>query len=169
MKFSTSSLFNGTPGLQNTWEMFCHSSPQACDIKDIKTKQYAIVSWPFAESVGLTREAMIGLTAQDIRAHQAHLNTTLNNKWLQNIQALDQKVITLKKACQLPYEIYLDYTGVIRISTLVKSPLFNIQRKIIGIISYAHNITDQYDLWYLWSLYCKYYTETDSVLYFLNY
>lgn len=144
-------------------------TPQLCSIKTADTKIYQQVNQFFSETFGLAPQHIIGNSLKELLKKNPPLNTPLNQKWLQQIETMDEAVCINKATITHPETIFTDHKGHLQTTILLKSPILNLYNEAIAIVTYADNTTNKHNLLSLWQLYQTHFPYHAAFQKFLNY
>ncbi len=153
-------------------------------VKDAQTGKCILCNQYEAESLGLSSPRdKVGLTAHDVFSDgglffkkwpfaEKKLNETIvawKKEELERISGLEYQV----KETQCPAKLWciqILSKGFIQIEQSVKFPVLDRARKrAVAILTYASDLTPQYDFLYLFSLYRQYYSDAQAIQLLLKY
>ena len=140
--------------------------PYPAHVKDILPGKYIFSNQKNAEIYGMNSEDVIGMTVND-------LNTLMQKNWdckyPKTVEQLDYSVKENKEPVIDKERVILTKNGIIRLQNMTKVPVISLNHKVTAVFTFSEDLTGKADLFYVFSLYRKYYSRNRACLQFLNY
>jgi len=136
---------------------FIRHCPHPANLKDAQTGRYLLANQSTVEICGFQFEKqLIGLTVREI---DGMIQARWGNTYAGVVEDLDQQVKTLRTSAEDKKRIIVENNGFIRVQNMMKIPIANHDKQVTSILTYSCDITKDENLFYLFSVYKKFYSS----------
>lgn len=157
LKLSDSALFD-----------FVESFSKPAHLKDPCSKEYFWSNYENLNVYGLNKpDEIIGLTVHDL---DQFMKPYWGKEFAGQVGGLDDKVVNKNITVSVYNRTLVDKFGLLHIQNMTKTPILNNTNRVSGILTISSDITDNINLFYIFSKYRKIYKKKrDACIYFMKY
>jgi hypothetical protein len=137
---------------------FIYNFPEVAHFKESKNFTYQISNQANLDVYSLERETQIvGKTIFDLKKE------IMTNKWpdalVQEIHRADLRVVKEKKTLHLNHTSFLNQTGYVVVHSIVKSPIFDNEKNVSGILTMGFDVTQSENVTEIRQRYLNFYAD----------